>query len=234
MMKTFVYIFFFAILILPACSQNSSKNLNGGFEKLDHDVIQIDKYVDQKTYADYGVATFAGGCFWCTEAAFERIDGVVDVISGYSGGIKSYPTYNEIGTGTLKHAEAIQIYYDKSKIDFETLLDVFFVAHDPTTLNRQGPDRGPQYRSAIFYHDAEQKRLIAQKIAYLTENKKFEDPIVTEVASYDIFWVAEGYHQNFYELNPNQSYVRNVSRPKVEKVIKTFPQLLKTQYKTKP
>jgi len=150
MMKNIFYICLFASMILPACSQNSSTK--AGFKALDHGVVNIDKYVDQDAYADYGVATFAGGCFWCTEAAFERIDGVVDVISGYSGGVKANPTYYEIGTGTLKHAEAIQIYYDKSKVDFETLLDVFFVAHDPTTLNRQGPDRGPQYRSAIFYH----------------------------------------------------------------------------------
>jgi len=233
-MKNFIYIFLFSAFLLPACSQNSSKNMSGGFEKLDHDVINIDKYVDQESYAKYGVATFAGGCFWCTEAAFERIEGVEDVISGYSGGVKPFPTYYEIGSGTLKHAEAIQIYYDKTKIDFETLLDVFFVAHDPTTLNRQGPDRGPQYRSAIFYHDAIQKELVDKKIATLTEKKKFNKPIVTQIAAYDKFWVAEGYHQNFYELNPNQSYVRNVSRPKVEKVKKSFPKLLKQKYRVKP
>ncbi len=233
MIKHVMYICLFASIILPACSQNTSTK-KGGFETHDHGVIDIEKYVDKSTYAEYGVATFAGGCFWCTEAAFERIDGVVDVISGYSGGIKPNPTYREIGTGTLKHAEAIQIYYDKSKVNFDTLLDVLFVAHDPTTLNRQGPDRGPQYRSAIYYHNEEQKNLIDKKIAYLTDAKKFNDPIVTEVAAFTKFWVAEGYHQNFYELNPNQSYVRAVSRPKVEKVMKTFPNLLKKRYMTKP
>jgi len=231
-MKNIFYICLFASMILPACSQNSSPKV--GFQALDHEVVKIDDYVDANEYADYGVATFAGGCFWCTEAAFERIEGVVDVISGYSGGVKEFPTYREIGTGTLKHAEAIQVFYDKSKVDFDTLLDVLFVAHDPTTLNRQGPDRGPQYRSAIYYHNNDQKKLIDKKIAYLTDKKKFANPIVTEVAPYAKFWVAEGYHQNFYELNPNQSYVRNVSRPKVEKVIETFPTLLKERYKVKP
>lgn len=233
MMKQIINICLLVILILPACSQNTSSS-KSGFEALEHGVIDIDKYVDKDAYSEYGVATFAGGCFWCTEAAFERIDGVVDVISGYSGGVKPSPTYYEIGTGTLKHAEAIQIFYDKTKVNFDTLLDVLFVAHDPTTLNRQGPDRGPQYRSAIFYHNNEQKELIDKKIAYLTDAKKFNSPIVTEVAKYTKFWVAEGYHQNFYELNPNQGYVRSVSRPKVEKVIKTFPELLKEDYKTKP
>ena len=124
------------------------------------DVQKINDYVADKGYDKYEVATFAGGCFWCTEASFERIKGVVDVISGYSGGVKEYPTYKEVSYNRTKHAEGIQIYYDPAVISFDKLLEIFFVAHDPTTLDRQGPDRGPQYRSEIFYHDKTQKEKI--------------------------------------------------------------------------
>jgi len=193
----------------------------------------ISEYIKKDKYADYDVATFAGGCFWCTEAAFERIEGVIDVISGYSGGDTQRPTYKEVGGGGTGHAEAIIIYYDPEVVSFQTLLNVFFVAHDPTTLNRQGPDVGAEYRSAIFYHNETQKDLAEKTIKKLNESGKFKNPIVTELAPYSEFWVAEDYHQNFYELNPNQGYVRSVSRPKVEKVKKEFADILKEEYKPK-
>lgn len=218
-----------------SCSQKASVNTpqksDEAYPALDHGVQKIKDYVDEKAYSEYGVATFAGGCFWCTEAAFERIEGVVDVISGYTAGQDPNPTYKKIGTGKTGHAEAIQVYYDKTKIDYNTLLDVLFVAHDPTTLNRQGPDRGTQYRSGIYYRTDDEKIAIEASIAKWNMKKVYDNPIVTEVAAYTEFWVAEGYHQNFYELNPTQSYAYNVSRPKVEKVVSKFPELIKEKFK---
>ncbi|HMQ50177.1 MAG TPA: bifunctional methionine sulfoxide reductase B/A protein [Saprospiraceae bacterium] len=195
------------------------------------EIQPIDAYVKGKGYEQYSVATFAGGCFWCTEAAFDRINGVIDVISGYSGGEETYPTYEEVGRASTGHAEAIMIYFDSTLVDYKTLLEVFFVAHDPTQLNRQGPDIGPQYRSAIFYHSNEQKKAANKAINKLTGASKFPDPIVTEVKPYQAFWVAEAYHQDYYEAHPENPYVQRISRPKVEKVEKTFPNLLKDKYK---
>ncbi len=189
------------------------------------------EYTKENKLENYSQAIFAGGCFWCTEAAFERIEGVVDVISGYSGGHLAYPTYSGVGAGNTGHAEAIAIYYDSDKIDYSTLLDVFFVAHDPTTLNRQGPDYGEEYRSGIYFQNETEQKIIDTKIKALNASDAFKSKIVTEVAAYKEFWVAEGYHQNYYELNPNHSYVAKVSRPKVVKVLKSFPDLIKKEYK---
>ncbi len=191
------------------------------------EVQPVEQYLKGKEHKNLEVATFAGGCFWCTEAAFELLRGVQDVISGYSGGKENYPTYEQVSARQTSHAEAIQIFYDPAKIDYLTLLKVFFTAHDPTQLNRQGPDVGPQYRSAIYYHSDVQKQQAKAYIAELEGNGKFGRPIVTELAPYKQFWVAEAYHQNYYHLNPGNPYVRSVSRPKVEKVKKTFPELLK-------
>jgi peptide-methionine (S)-S-oxide reductase len=194
-------------------------------------VMKIADYIAGKDYDQYGVATFAGGCFWCTEASFERIQGVVDVISGYAGGEEQYPGYYQVASSKTGHAESIQIYYDREVITFDKLLEVFFVAHDPTTLNRQGPDVGPQYRSEIFYHGEAQKKAAEAYIARLENEKVFKKPIVTKLSAYEQFWTAEEYHQDFYERNPTQSYVMAVSRPKVKKVEKTFKDILKEEYK---
>lgn len=216
---------------LTACSQQKSMSgTKGQAMKVSEGVVPVSEYITANNLGAYTVATFAGGCFWCTEAAFERIQGVADVISGYSGGKKEYPTYYEVGKGTTDHAEAIHIFYDPKVIDYQKLLEVFFVAHDPTTLNRQGPDVGSEYRSGIYYHNEEQKELTEAYIKKLDASGKFANPIVTEVAPYKEFWVAEGYHQNYYEIHPNNGYVRSVSRPKVEKVMKTFKDLLKPEY----
>jgi peptide-methionine (S)-S-oxide reductase len=214
---------FMSILVL-SCS-------NGQKPGQSSDVQKISDYVAGKGYDKYAVATFAGGCFWCTEASFERIEGVVDVISGYSGGEKEYPTYKQVSYNQTKHAEAIQIYYDPAVISFDKLLEIFFVAHDPTTLNRQGPDVGPQYRSEIFYHDQEQKEKSEAYMKKLDASGKFKDPIVTKLSEYKEFWTAEDYHQDYYEHNPQNPYVQRVSRPKVEKVMKTFSGILKEKYK---
>jgi len=177
------------------------------------------------------VATFAGGCFWCTEAVFERVEGVRYVVSGYSGGETKNPTYKEVSRGQTTHAEAIQVYYDSEKVNFETLLDVFFLgAHDPTQVNRQGPDIGPQYRSIAFYRNDEEKKAIQTKIEAL-EKSDFAEPIATQVKAFDTFYPAEVYHQDYYPANQDNPYVRNVSRPKVEKFESKFEHLLKSKYR---
>ncbi len=218
-------------LILTLLMSFFTLSCSNGQQSKSSDVQRISDYVAGKGYEKYEVATFAGGCFWCTEASFERIKGVVDVISGYSGGEKEYPTYKEVSYNRTKHAEAIQIYYDPSVITFDKLLEVFFVAHDPTTLNRQGPDVGPQYRSEIFYQDQQQKEKAEAYMKKLDASGKFKDPIVTKLSKYDEFWTAEGYHQDYYEHNPQSGYIQKVSRPKVEKVMKTFKDILKDEYK---
>jgi peptide-methionine (S)-S-oxide reductase len=172
-------------------------------------------------------ATFANGCFWCTEAIFQLLDGVESVTSGYTGGTIKNPTYNEITTGKTGHAEAIQIKYDASKINYQEILDVFFSTHDPTTLNRQGYDKGTQYRSAIFYNSEEQKEIAEIFIEALTSAKVFENPIVTEVTALDVFYKAEEYHQNYYNNNKNQGYCVAVINPKLDKFIKKYKSKLK-------
>lgn len=173
-------------------------------------------------------AVLAGGCFWCTEAVFEYVDGVEKVVSGYSGGTKETADYELVSTGRTAHAEAIEITYDASKITYGQLLKVFFeIAHDPTTLNRQGPDVGPQYRSAIFALDANQKRIAQAYIGQLDAAKAFRSKIVTEVADFKAFYEAEGYHQNYCSRNPRNPYVMFNAQPKVEKLKKSKPELLK-------
>ena len=170
-------------------------------------------------------ATFAAGCFWCIEASFEQIDGVIEAISGYSGGTKNNAQYNLVSSGKTAHAEAVQIYYDPNKISYETLLDILFTAHDPTQLNRQGPDVGKQYRSVIFYHDQSQKITASQKIKDIS--LAFVNPIVTLVEPLIAFYPAEEYHQDYEKKNPNQPYVLNVSKPKIDLVARKFKGILK-------
>ena len=174
-------------------------------------------------------AVLAGGCFWCTEAVFEELDGVIDAVSGYAGGTKETADYETVCTGTTGHAESIQIIYDPRRIPYEKLLEVFFATHDPTTKNRQGNDVGPQYRSAIFYADEREKALAAAYIEDLTDAKVFAKPIVTTLEPLTGFYPAETYHQNYVCLNPNQGYVRMVALPKVAKVREKFADLLKKQ-----
>lgn len=170
-------------------------------------------------------ATFAGGCFWCVEASFEQIKGVVEAVSGYAGGNANTANYQMVSSGRTKHAEAVQVYYDPSVIDYETLLDIFFTAHDPTQLNRQGPDVGTQYRSEVFFHNEEQESLAKSKIEEI--GPKFRTRVVTEVSELEEFYVAEEYHQDYEKKHPNNSYIRNVSKPKIDKVAKKFRDRLK-------
>ena len=172
-------------------------------------------------------ATFAGGCFWCTEAVYAELKGVKGVTSGYISGQVPNPTYKDVCTGLTGHAEAIEIEYDPSIVSFEKLLEVFFATHDPTTKNRQGADVGTQYRSGVFYHDDEQKRIAEEVIKRLDDAKDFSGKIVTEVTKATIFYPAEAYHQDYFATNPTQPYCQAVAAPKVEKVRKVFKDLVK-------
>jgi peptide-methionine (S)-S-oxide reductase len=172
-------------------------------------------------------ATFGSGCFWCTEAIFEKLNGVESVVSGYSGGTVINPTYKEVTTGKTGHAEVTQILFDPDIISFKELLEVFWQTHDPTTLNRQGNDVGTQYRSAIFYHNEEQKKLAEEYKKKLEDAKVFDDPIVTEITKFDVFYTAEDYHQDYYEQNKSQPYCSFVITPKVDKFKKVFKDKLK-------
>ena len=163
------------------------------------------------------LATLGGGCFWCLEAVYDQLRGVTDVVSGYSGGHVHAPTYERVCAGTTGHAEVVQLTFDPSLITFEDVLRVFFTIHDPTTLNRQGADVGTQYRSAIFYHTEEQKRVAEQLIASLDAERLWNAPIVTQVAPYDRFYPAEDYHQEYFARNPHQGYCQFVIAPKVAK-----------------
>jgi peptide-methionine (S)-S-oxide reductase len=163
------------------------------------------------------IATLGGGCFWCLEAVFVDLDGVAQVVSGYTGGKRDNPTYREVCSGTTGHAEVVQVRFDPRRLSFKALLEVFFTIHDPTTLNRQGADEGTQYRSAIFYHTPEQKTAAEQVIQELDAAALWDDPIVTEVAPLPAFYPAEDYHQDYYKLNPDQGYCRVVIAPKVAK-----------------
>ena len=172
-------------------------------------------------------ATLGGGCFWCTEAVYQQLKGVVSVSPGYSGGHVKNPTYEEVCQGTTGHAEVVQISFNPSEVSFDEILEVFFEVHDATTLNRQGADVGTQYRSVIFYHSEEQKQAALKAIEKLNAGKFLPKPVVTEVASYTQFYEAEGYHKNYFSRNPNQPYCRMVVSPKVQKFQKMFKERIK-------
>ncbi len=180
--------------------------------------------VKQDTFA---LATFGAGCFWCIEAIFQELEGVIAVASGYTGGHVKNPSYKEVCAGTSGHAEVAQITYDPSQISYEELLEVFWQTHDPTTLNRQGNDVGTQYRSAIFYHNEKQKNLAEKSKAAAQESGLWEDDIITEISLLGDYYEAEDYHQNYYKMNPNQPYCMLVINPKVEKFRKLFKDKLK-------
>ncbi len=175
------------------------------------------------------VATLGGGCFWCLEAVYDEIEGVISVESGYAGGHTPNPTYEEVCTGGTGHAEVVQITFDPQVITFRDLLDIFFSIHDPTTPNRQGADIGPQYRSIILYHNDEQRRIAEETIAELNAAKIWKAPIVTEVKPFTEFWRAEEYHQEYFAKNPYQGYCMAVVAPKVMKARQQFANRLKTK-----
>ena len=206
----------FSTLLFAAC-QSSAQN-------------KTTTKTEHKMQANEQIATFAGGCFWCTEAVFLEINGVQSVTSGYTGGTTINPTYKEVCNETTGHAEAIQIVFDTNKVSFEVLLELFFATHDPTTLNRQGNDIGTQYRSEVFYHNQQQKDLTEAYIQQLQNQHTygFSATVVTKVSPATTFYPAEDYHQNYYNQNKDQGYCHYVITPKVEKVKKSFQKYLKT------
>ena len=208
------YIFLFLLFSLTAC--NKSKD-NNNFK--DREIMETTTKLD--------TATFGSGCFWCSEAIFERVKGVHKVISGYSGGTTENPTYEQVCTGKTGHAEVCQMIFDSSIVSFADLLKIFWKTHDPTTLNRQGADEGTQYRSVIFYHSEEQKKIAQHYKMELDNSGAWENPIVTEISPFTKFYSAEAYHQNYFANNPTQGYCSFVIAPKVEKFEKVFKEKLK-------
>jgi peptide-methionine (S)-S-oxide reductase len=204
----------FAVMVclaaLSSCAQNASDKL----------VVPVGKKEPAKNEA---VATFAEGCFWHTELVFQSLEGVRDAVSGYAGGKRKNPTYEEVCTGTTGHAECVQVYYDPSKISYETLVAAFFASHDPTTLNRQGPDVGTQYRSVAFYRNPKEKQVIEAEIGRLKASGKYKRPVVTQVVPYGSFYPAEEVHQEYIFYHRGNPYVRSVSIPDFLKFRKEFP-----------
>ena len=219
-MKNYKYLFSFLFAIILVVNGCNKREANAQSEKINEEDIQMDETRLEK-------ATFGSGCFWCTEAIFERLNGVVKVESGYSGGKVEDPTYEEVCSGTTGHAEVTQITYDPTKISYDELLEVFWKTHDPTTLNRQGNDVGTQYRSVIFYHNEEQKTLAEKYKIELNKSGAWDNPIVTEISPFTKFYSAEGYHQDYYANNPNQGYCVFVIAPKLERFKKVFKDKLK-------
>jgi peptide-methionine (S)-S-oxide reductase len=210
-----------ALLILPYCilPNNTARAQSGD--------SPVSTEAQPQSETKEAVATLAGGCFWCTEAVYERMQGVNDVVSGYIGGHVKNPSYEQVCAKNTGHAEAVEVYYDPTQTNFEELLKVFFKTHDPTTLNQQGADRGPQYRSSIFYHNEEQKKIAEAFIAKLNKSGEFRSPIVTKLESADKFYPAEEYHQDYYRRNPNAGYCQVVVREKVQKFNESFKDKIK-------
>ena len=215
-MKIFLLL---SLLSLSFCKSNEAQVVSQN--------VEFKEPIKMKVEEGKEVATFAGGCFWCTEAVFLELKGVEKVVSGYTGGTTKNPSYREIGTGTTGHAEAIEITYDPKLVQFKDLLEIFFSSHNPTTLNRQGADVGTQYRSEIFYHSEEQKKQADDYIALIEKEKLYDNPIVTVVSPAVVFYVAEEYHQNYYNENSSQGYCQMVIAPKLEKLRKYYKSKLK-------
>jgi len=203
-----------AVVLFAACGTSRSQET-------------IKTQTPPKDLDGFSVAYFASGCFWCVEAVYEAVKGVEEAVSGYAGGKTDNPTYQSIGTGRTGHAEAVAVYYNPTIVNFETLVKVFFGSGDPTTPNRQGPDRGSQYRSIAFYNNDAEKASIEKVKAELEANKTFDKPIVTEITAFSKFYEAEAYHQNYEKLNPNNPYVQSVSIPRLKRFKKKFPALVK-------
>ncbi|NJD22940.1 MAG: peptide-methionine (S)-S-oxide reductase MsrA [Melioribacter sp.] len=223
-MKEIKKIYLLTFLFLIGCNSNSKNNLSTADVNAQSKIEG--KMNDQNKYE---VATFGAGCFWCTEAVFQRLKGVVKVESGYSGGSVPNPSYEAVCTGKTGHAECSQITYDPKIISYKELLEVFWKTHDPTTLNRQGADAGTQYRSVIFYHNDEQKQLAEKYKNELESAQIWSDPIVTEISQLKNFYKAEDYHQNYYNQNGNKPYCSFVITPKIEKFKKVFAEKLKKE-----
>lgn len=219
MMKLFAAIFLIGITF-TSCAQHKTKPYTTPNKEINNNSMN-------PNHNNLDTATFANGCFWCTEAIFQQLKGVINVQSGYTGGTVAQPTYKEVCSGTTGHAEALEIIYDSSVIGFDELLEVYWKTHDPTTLNRQGNDVGTQYRSVIFYHNQTQQQLAQNYKDALDKSGAFAQPIVTSIEPAQTFYVAENYHQNYYNQNGSNPYCQMVVRPKLEKFKKVFSAKLK-------
>lgn len=219
---------FIALLVTPLWACSSKQKAEKDTMESEKEVAQIEK-MNQQDLDRYATAYFASGCFWCVEAVFESVKGVKEAVSGYAGGTEENPTYEDVSYGRTHHAESVKVYYDPGEITFFELVQVFFGSHDPTTLNRQGPDRGAQYRSIAFYQNEQEKKTIESYIRALQEQKVYDQPIVTEVKEYTTFYMAEDYHQDYEKRNPNNPYIQNVSIPRLNRFKENFHEYLKEE-----
>ncbi len=218
--------YFALIVVIPLALLLLASRLTSGAPRTDVSVVAPTVGAELASSAAEDTAVFAGGCFWGIEAVFEHVKGVKQAISGYAGGHLAHPTYEQVSSGDTGHAESVEVIYDPAQVSYGKLLQIFFsVAHDPTQLNRQGPDHGTQYRSAIFYRNAQQQRVAESYIKQLTDAKTFSRPIVTQVAKLNGFYEAEDYHQNYLENHPNQLYIVINDKPKVAALKKEFPDI---------
>ena len=193
--------------------------------------VVIKNSTSPKKMSELSKAYFASGCFWCVEAIFESVEGVREAVSGYAGGTKEHPTYQEVGGGLTDHTEAVEVYYDPEVVSYATLLEVYYGSHNPTTVNGQHPDFGTQYRSMILYNNEAEKKAAQDFKNALDASGTYSAPLATEIEPLTKFWVAEEYHQDYEKINPNNSYVRNVSVPRLNRFKAKFPQLLKKEQK---
>ncbi|WP_149275267.1 peptide-methionine (S)-S-oxide reductase MsrA [Pareuzebyella sediminis] len=215
-----------ALALSTSCQSNTNKKVNSSDNQPTAALVKP----SQQDLDQYETAYFASGCFWCVEAIFESVKGVKEAVSGYAGGSEKNPTYEQVGAGLTGHAEAVKVYYDPKEISFTALVQVFFGSHDPTTLNRQGPDRGPQYRSIAFYENEKEKKIIESYIKALKDQKVYgNDTITTEVMPLDKFYKAEEYHQDYERKHPNNSYITNVSVPRLNRFKQNFQEYLKKE-----
>ena len=223
MFQKLVFPFAAAVVLLISCNASSGKINQGAAAKAVSEPVAV----EEVAYGALDTATFAAGCFWCEEAIFESLKGVKEAVSGYSGGHTKNPTYEEVGSHTTGHAETVQVYFDPSMISYQTLLEVYFAAQDPTQVNGQGPDHGDSYRSVIFYHNPAQRDQAEAYKKQLDASGKYSKPIAVIIQPLQAFYMAEDYHQNYEKLHPENSYVQNVSIPRINKMKAQFPQLLK-------
>ncbi|MDG1572389.1 peptide-methionine (S)-S-oxide reductase MsrA [Robiginitalea sp. M366] len=216
-----------ALLLLVSCQTQAKKEETPAQPETEAPSSAVTHTLPPQDLEGYQTAYFASGCFWCVEAIFESVKGVKEAVSGYAGGLEKNPTYEEVSYGRTGHAETVQVFYDPEQVSFFELVQVFFGSHDPTTPNRQGPDRGAQYRSIAFYQTPEEQKIILAYMQALEENKVYDSPIVTEVTPFTTFYQAEDYHQDYERKHPNNPYVRNVSVPRLNRFKQNFPEYLK-------
>ncbi|MEZ4809183.1 MAG: peptide-methionine (S)-S-oxide reductase MsrA [Allomuricauda sp.] len=221
--------FLMLLLLAPTGCQTKNKSDQKELVQKEQKDTSEQNVPPSENLQQYETAYFASGCFWCVEAIFESVKGVEEVYSGYSGGTEKNPTYEQVSYGLTHHAEAVEVYYDPKVVSFTQLVQVFFGSHDPTTLNRQGPDRGAQYRSIAFYKNEGQKKIIKDYIAKLESQNVYGRPIVTQVVKFDAFYRAEDYHQDYERKHPNNSYIRNVSIPRLNRFKENFKSYLKDE-----